>query len=32
MTVEWRRDVDAALVEAREKGRHVLADFSAAPA
>ena len=31
MKVEWRRDVDAALAEAKAQGRHVLLDFSAAP-
>lgn len=31
MTIEWRRDVDAALGEAAEGHRPVLLDFSAAP-
>jgi hypothetical protein len=31
MTVQWRKDVDSALVEARSSGRHLLLDFSAAP-
>jgi hypothetical protein len=30
--INWRKDVDAALREAKEKGRAVLLDFSAAPA
>jgi hypothetical protein len=29
--IHWRTDVDAALDEARSRGRHVLLDFSAAP-
>jgi hypothetical protein len=31
MAINWRRDLDAVLSEAKEKGRHVLLDFSAAP-
>jgi hypothetical protein len=31
MAVEWRKDVDAALAEARRQQRAVLLDFSAAP-
>jgi uncharacterized protein YyaL (SSP411 family) len=31
-TVEWKKDVDAALEEARAQNRPVLLDFSAAPA
>ncbi len=31
MPVSWRRDVDAALAEARSSGRHLLLDFNAAP-
>lgn len=31
MEIAWRRDVDAALEEARAQGRHLLLDFSAAP-
>jgi len=32
MTIAWQRDVDAALQQARESGKPVLLDFSAAPA
>ena len=32
MTVEWSRDVDAALAEAKNSQRPLLLDFSAAPA
>jgi uncharacterized protein YyaL (SSP411 family) len=32
MTVEWKRDVDAALAHAEEQDRPLLIDFSAAPA
>jgi hypothetical protein len=32
MEISWRRDVDAVLSQAQAKGRHVLLDFSAAPA
>ena len=28
----WRRDVEAVLSEAQARGKHVLLDFSAAPA
>jgi hypothetical protein len=31
MAIQWRKDVDAALAEAKTAGRHVLLDFSAAP-
>jgi hypothetical protein len=31
MAINWRTDVDAALKEARSRGRHTLLDFSAAP-
>ena len=31
MEISWRKDADAALAEARESRRPVLADFSAAP-
>lgn len=31
MAIQWRKDVDAALAEAKSAGRHVLLDFSAAP-
>ena len=31
-TITWQRDVDAALQQARESGKPVLLDFSAAPA
>ena len=30
-SIDWKRDADAALEEARRKGRMVLLDFSAAP-
>ena len=30
-TIEWERDVDAALDRARSEGKPVLLDFSAAP-
>jgi hypothetical protein len=32
MAVEWSRDVDAALAEAKSATRPLLIDFSAAPA
>ncbi len=32
MPVQWTKDVDAALAQAREQHRPVLLDFSAAPA
>jgi len=32
MAVNWNKDVDQALVEAKEKARPILLDFSAAPA
>ena len=31
MAIQWMRDVDAALREARAKNRHLLLDFNAAP-
>lgn len=31
MTITWRKDVEAALAEARAENRHALVDFSAAP-
>lgn len=31
LTIDWRRDFDAALEEAGRARRHVLLDFSAAP-
>jgi len=31
MSIEWRKDVDAALEEAEETGRPLLVDFNAAP-
>jgi hypothetical protein len=31
MAVQWRKDVDAALAEARSSGRPLLVDFNAAP-
>jgi thiamine pyrophosphate-dependent acetolactate synthase large subunit-like protein len=31
MAVEWKKDVDAALAEAKASKRPVLIDFSAAP-
>jgi len=32
MAVNWSKDVDAALIEAKEANRPLLLDFSAAPA
>jgi hypothetical protein len=32
MSVEWKKDVDAALAEASAKNKPLLLDFSAAPA
>lgn len=32
MAVNWSKDVDQALTQAKEKGRPLLIDFSAAPA
>ena len=32
MSVEWSKDVDAALAEAKASQRSILLDFSAAPA
>jgi hypothetical protein len=31
MEVQWRKDVDEALRDAKESGRPLLLDFSAAP-
>ncbi len=31
MTVQWKKDVDAALAEAKDGKRPLLLDFSAAP-
>jgi hypothetical protein len=31
VTTEWRKDVDAALTEAKAQQKPLLADFSAAP-
>lgn len=31
MAIEWRKDVDAALAEARSARRPLLLDFTAAP-
>jgi len=31
MEIPWRRDIDAALQEAKQAGKPVLLDFSAAP-
>jgi hypothetical protein len=31
MAIQWSRDVDAALAEARSSGRPLLMDFNAAP-
>jgi hypothetical protein len=31
MNIQWRKDVDAALGEAKKAGKLVLLDFSAAP-
>jgi len=32
MAIEWKKDVDAALAEARTSGKPLLLDFTAAPA
>jgi hypothetical protein len=32
MLVQWKKDVDSAIAEAKQIGRPVLIDFSAAPA
>lgn len=32
MTVEWNKDADAALAEAKDSKKPLLVDFSAAPA
>ncbi len=29
--IEWRRDIDAALEQAKREGKPVLVDFTAAP-
>ncbi len=31
MAVQWKKDVDAALTEAKERNKPLLLDFSAAP-
>ena len=31
MEIQWQKDVDAALRDAKESGRPLLLDFSAAP-
>ena len=31
MTIDWKKDVDAALNEARSGKRYLLVDFNAAP-
>ncbi len=31
MTVEWQKDIDSGLKQAKASGRAVLLDFSAAP-
>jgi hypothetical protein len=31
MAISWRKDVDAALAEAKASGRALLLDFNAAP-
>ena len=31
MQINWRKDIDGALDEARRTNRHLLLDFSAAP-
>jgi hypothetical protein len=31
MSVEWNKDVDAALQQAKQQKKHLLLDFSAAP-
>jgi len=32
MAVQWKTDIDSVLADARQSGRAVLIDFSAAPA
>lgn len=32
MSISWSKDVDASLAQAKETGRPLLLDFSAAPA
>jgi hypothetical protein len=32
MAVQWNKDVDAALADAKSSGKPILLDFSAAPA
>ena len=32
MAVQWKKDLDAALAEAKETNKPLLVDFSAAPA
>ena len=32
MSIDWKKDVDAALAEAKETRKPLLLDFSAAPA
>jgi len=31
VAIQWKKDVDAALAEARSSNRHLLVDFNAAP-
>lgn len=31
MEIQWMKDVDAALAQAKDKGRPLLLDFNAAP-
>ena len=31
MAIQWRRDPDKALLDAKAQGKHVLFDFTAAP-
>jgi hypothetical protein len=31
MAIAWKKDVDAALADARSSRRHLLVDFNAAP-
>jgi hypothetical protein len=31
MPIQWKKDIETAVAEARSAGRHTLVDFSAAP-
>jgi hypothetical protein len=31
MSIDWNKDVDAALQQAKQQNKHLLLDFSAAP-